>query len=164
MAIRNMAIRNRDTQIKSIKNWNYITCDLNSPLADIKADICKLPFKKFEFDLIICNHVLEHIVNDDIALKNIFYYLEEKGCAILQTPYSKIIDEDYINPSVKTDKDRLNKCYWGEIEKYLIKPSESDIKYFTNSLKDYVKKINQKKHIKKLIFVTFPHKNILIPN
>ena len=64
----------------------------------------------------------------------------------------------------KADKDRLNKCYWGEIEKYLIKPSELDIKYFTNSLKDYVKKINQKKHIKKLIFVTFPHKKHFYTN
>ena len=47
----------------------------------------------------------------------------------------------------KTNKDRLNKCYWGEIEKYLIKPSESDIKYFTNSLKDYVKNLVTHKKI-----------------
>ena len=87
---------------------NYFTSDFLSKNNDLKIDLENESKIDKKFDLIICNHVLEHIVNDDIALKNIFYYLEEKGCAILQTPYSKIIDEDYTNPSVKTDNDRLN--------------------------------------------------------
>ena len=43
------------------KNLDYTTTDLLSPLADVKADICNLPFKDNEYDVILCNHVLEHI-------------------------------------------------------------------------------------------------------
>jgi len=64
----------------------------------------------------------------------------------------------------KMDKDRLIKCRWNVMEKYLIMPSESDVKYFENSIKRYLKKIDQKKHIKKLILVTFPHKKHFYSN
>ena len=64
----------------------------------------------------------------------------------------------------KMDKDRLIKCYWNVMEKYLIMPNESDVKYFENSIKRYLKKIDQKKHIKKLILVTFPHKKHFYSN
>ena len=37
-------------KFKNFENWNYTTCDLNSPLADIKSDICNLPFKNNFFD------------------------------------------------------------------------------------------------------------------
>ena len=46
-------------RFKNMSNLDYVTTDLNSPLADVKADICNLPFKENEFDVILCNHVLE---------------------------------------------------------------------------------------------------------
>ena len=39
-----------------------------------------------------------------------------------------------------------------------MKPNNSEIKYFEDSIREYIKKIEQKKHIKKLILVTAPHK------
>ena len=95
-------------KFKSIKNWNYITCDLNSPLADIKADICKLPFKKFEFDLIICNHVLEHIDNDFKAMEEIYRVLKKNGIGILQVPIDESLsitfeDKTIIDPKIKSE-------------------------------------------------------------
>ena len=66
--------------------------------------------------------------------------------------------------SAKSDKERLKKCYGAEIEEYLINPNDSDIKYFTDSIKEYLEKINQKKHIKKLILVTAPHKKHFYSN
>ena len=55
------------SKFKSFTHWNYTTTDLQSPLADIKADICDLPFENNTYDLILCNHVLEHISNDHMA-------------------------------------------------------------------------------------------------
>jgi len=60
--------------------------------------------------------------------------------------------------NLESDKEKLKKCYGSEIQKYLIDPNDSDIKYFEDSITEYIKKIDQKKHIKKLIFVTAPHK------
>jgi SAM-dependent methyltransferase len=50
------------------KNIDYTTTDLFSPLADVKADICHLPFEDNTYDIILCNHVLEHIPDDTKAM------------------------------------------------------------------------------------------------
>jgi len=57
-----------------------------------------------------------------------------------------------------SEKEKLKKCYWNEMEKYLIESNEADIKYFTKTIEEYIDKINQKKHIQKLILVTFPYR------
>jgi SAM-dependent methyltransferase len=68
------------------QNLNYITSDLESPIADVKADICDLPFKKNEFDIIFCNHVLEHISNDTKAMQELYRVLKPGGFGIFQIP------------------------------------------------------------------------------
>ena len=68
------------------QNLNYITSDLQSPIADVKADICDLPFKENEFDVVFCNHVLEHISNDTIAMQELYRVLKPGGFGIFQIP------------------------------------------------------------------------------
>ena len=68
------------------QNLNYITSDLASPIADVKADICDLPFKENEFDIIFCNHVLEHISNDTKAMQELYRVLKPGGFGIFQIP------------------------------------------------------------------------------
>ena len=58
----------------------------------------------------------------------------------------------------KADKEKLAKCYWGTIEKYLIKHHVTETEYFKNRVKDYLEKMKKKEHIEKIFFVTFPHK------
>lgn len=67
-------------------NLEYITTDLESPLADVKADICNLPFESDAFDVILCNHVLEHIPDDTQAMKELFRVLKPGGMGIFQIP------------------------------------------------------------------------------
>jgi len=74
------------TQFRRLKNIQYTTTDLNSPLADVKADICKLPFEDDAFDVILCNHVLEHIPDDTKAMKELFRILKPGGWGIFQVP------------------------------------------------------------------------------
>ena len=68
------------------QNLNYITSDLESPIADVKADICDLPFKENEFDIVFCNHVLEHISNDKKAMQELYRVLKPGGFGIFQIP------------------------------------------------------------------------------
>ena len=68
------------------QNLNYITSDLESPIADVKADICDLPFKENEFDVVFCNHVLEHISNDTKAMQELYRVLKPGGFGIFQIP------------------------------------------------------------------------------
>ena len=48
-------------KIQKMKNLDYTSADLFSPIVDVKADILDLPFEDESFDVIFCNHVLEHI-------------------------------------------------------------------------------------------------------
>tara|TARA_R110000751_G_scaffold94942_1_gene185348 strand:+ start:2268 stop:3035 length:768 start_codon:yes stop_codon:yes gene_type:complete len=73
-------------RFRNMENLDYTTTDLNSPLADVKADICDLPFDDNTYDIIFCNHVLEHIPNDKKAMLELYRVLKPGGMAILQIP------------------------------------------------------------------------------
>ena len=87
-------------RFRNQKNLDYTTTDLNSPLADVKADICDLPFSDNSFDFILCNHVLEHIPDDTKAMQELYRILKSGGTAILQIPQdlerSKTFEDDSI--------------------------------------------------------------------
>ena len=53
---------------KNQKNLDYTTADLNSPWADVKMDVHDIPFEDNSFDVIMCNHVLEHVQDDSCLL------------------------------------------------------------------------------------------------
>lgn len=91
---------------KTLKNIDYTTTDLNSPLADVKADICDLPFKSQSFDVVLCNHVLEHIPDDIQALKEIFRILKKGGWAVLQIPQDLDRDKTFEDNSITAPKER----------------------------------------------------------
>ena len=73
-------------RFRAMKNLDYTTTDLNSPLADVKADICDLPFEDDSYDVIFCNHVLEHIPDDTKAMQELYRILKPGRMAILQIP------------------------------------------------------------------------------
>ena len=94
---------------KNLKNNNYTTFDLNSPLADIKGDICNLPFKENSFDFILCNHVLEHINDDKKAMKELYRVLNKNGTAILQVPINQKSSKTFEDSSIVDKKERIEK-------------------------------------------------------
>jgi predicted SAM-dependent methyltransferase len=88
------------------KNIDYTTTDLFSPLADVKADICDLPFENNSYDIILCNHVLEHIPDDTKAMQELFRVLKPGGMAILQIPQELARDTTFADDSITDQKER----------------------------------------------------------
>lgn len=93
-------------RFRSLPNLSYTTTDLNSPLADVKADICDLPFEDNAFDFILCNHVLEHIPNDTKAMKELYRILSPGGTAILQIPQDLSRENTFEDNSITSRKER----------------------------------------------------------
>lgn len=93
-------------RFRKMKNLDYTTTDLNSPLADIKADICALPFQENEFDFLICNHVLEHIPDDTKAMQELYRILKPGGTAIIQVPYDDDRKTTFEDNSITDPKER----------------------------------------------------------
>jgi len=93
-------------RFKNMKNLDYTTTDLNSPLADVKADICNLPFKDNSFDVILCNHVLEHIPNDTKAMQELYRVLKVDGMGIFQIPQDLNRDTTFEDNTITDKKER----------------------------------------------------------
>ena len=93
-------------KFKNLKHLEYTTTDLNSPLADVKADICALPFDDDSFDVILCNHVLEHIPDDRKALSELYRILKPSGWGIFQIPQDLKREVTFEDNSITDKKER----------------------------------------------------------
>jgi len=65
---------------------NYITADIESPLAKVKLDVLQMPFAEGEFKVVFCNHVMEHVTDDLQAMHEIYRVLAPGGWGIIQVP------------------------------------------------------------------------------
>lgn len=71
-----------------------------------QMDLTALPLPDNSFDLILCNHVLEHIPNDRQAMRELYRVLRPSGRAILQVPISPILRETFEDFSVTDPAER----------------------------------------------------------
>ena len=87
-------------------NLTYTTADLYSPIADVKADICNLPFDDNSFDVVFCNHVLEHITDDTKAMQELYRVLKPSGMGIFQIPQDLSRTTTFEDDSITDQKER----------------------------------------------------------
>lgn len=71
-------------------------------------DIIKTRFSNESFDVVICNHVLEHILDDVSAMQEIYRILKNGAIAILQVPASQIIEKSIEYGHLDSQSERLN--------------------------------------------------------
>lgn len=93
-------------RFRKMTNLDYVTTDLNSPLADVKADICNLPFKDNEFDVILCNHVLEHIPDDTKAMQELYRIMKVGGIGVFQIPQDLNRETTFEDHNIIDNKER----------------------------------------------------------
>jgi len=91
---------------KNLKNLDYTTADLYSPIVDVKADILELPFDDNSFDIVLCNHVLEHIEDDAKAMNELYRVLKPGGMGIFQIPQDLHLEKTYEDFSITSSKER----------------------------------------------------------
>lgn len=97
-------------RFKKLNNIQYDSIDINSPLAKIKADICDLPIKDNTYDFILCNHVLEHVLDDKKAMSELYRVLKKGGTGIFQVPIDMNRKKTFQDDSI-TDKLERNKIF-----------------------------------------------------
>lgn len=90
---------------------NYITADIESPLAKVKMDIHQIPFPENHFDVVLCNHVLEHVADDIKAMSEIYRVLKPGGYAILQVPFFAPVPEVTFEDNTITDPRAREKAF-----------------------------------------------------
>ena len=93
-------------KFKKMKNLDYTSADLFSPIVDVKADILDLPFEDESFDVIFCNHVLEHIEDDRKAMSELYRVMKKGGWGILQVPMKNSLEKTYEDFTITDPKER----------------------------------------------------------
>ena len=144
------------SRLKKLQHLDYISCDLESPLAEVKADICNLPFDDAYFDWVLCNHVLEHIPNDTKAMQELYRVLKPGGKALLQVPLDPKRDTTFEDNSI-TDKATRTKVF-GQYDHVRIYGKDyfkklSAIGFEVNELQ-YGKTLSEKEHARYAVVKT----------
>lgn len=98
-------------KFKVQKNLNYVTGDLVSPLADLHFDLHSIPLDDNSFDVVFCNHVLEHVDDALQCMRELHRVLRPGGWGIMQVPQDFDRDITYEDTSITSPEDR-EKHFW----------------------------------------------------
>jgi SAM-dependent methyltransferase len=98
-------------RFKKQQNLNYLTGDLVSPIADLHFDLHSIPLEDNRFDVVFCNHVLEHVDDALQCMKELHRVMKPGGWGIMQVPQDLSRDTTYEDPSIVTPEDR-EKHFW----------------------------------------------------
>lgn len=98
-------------RFKAQKNLDYLTGDLVSPLAEIHFDLHHIPLEDNRFDLVFCNHVLEHVDDAMQCMREIYRVMKPGGWAIMQVPQDVSRETTYEDKSITSPEER-EKHFW----------------------------------------------------
>jgi SAM-dependent methyltransferase len=87
----------------------YITADLCSPLARVKMDVQAIPFPDNHFDVIFCNHLLEHVADDRLAMRELYRVLKPGGWGVMQVPVDHSLEVTDEDPAVISPEERTTR-------------------------------------------------------
>jgi predicted SAM-dependent methyltransferase len=97
-----------EAPLRASRNLRYTAADLEPARSNIvKADLTATPFADESFDVILCNHVLEHIVDDRAAISELYRMLKPGGRAIMQHPIDANRATTFEDASIVSPRDRL---------------------------------------------------------
>jgi SAM-dependent methyltransferase len=96
--------------LRQLGSVRYFAADLMpEPYAyasPAKMDVTRIEFPDAEFDWVICNHVLEHVIDDGLAMRELYRVLRPGGRAILQVPISLKLTRTLEDPAIREPGDR----------------------------------------------------------
>ena len=93
-------------KFEALENIDYITADLESPLAKVQADVMDLPFDAGTFDVVFCNHVMEHVEDDIRAMEELLRVMKSGGWAIIQSPVYYELEQTLEDKSITSPAER----------------------------------------------------------
>ena len=106
---------NLSMRIKEQCPSKYIKADIKPKEDDIEVmDATTINANDDTFDFVIANHILEHIPDYKKALYEFYRVLKPGGIAILQTPYSRLLKNNFEDENINTNE--LRNFFYGQVD------------------------------------------------
>lgn len=99
------------SRFKEQKNLNYLTGDLVSPIADMHFDLHDIPLEDNRFEVVFCNHVMEHVDDAIQCMSELHRVMKPGGWGIMQVPQDFSREVTYEDPSITSPEER-EKHFW----------------------------------------------------
>lgn len=93
-------------RLRKLKNLKYVTAEYEAGKADLQLDLTKLDQPDASWDVLIAYHILEHIIDDRAAMREMFRVLRPGGMVILQVPLDPARTEIFEDPKVTAPAER----------------------------------------------------------
>ncbi len=120
-------------KFKLQSNLNYLTADIISPIADMHFDLHEIPLENDRFDVVFCNHVLEHVEDANRCMEELFRVMKPGGFGIMQVPQDFSREVTFEDPNIVSPEDR-EKFYW----------QKDHVRLFGKDYPDWLKKVGFK--------------------
>lgn len=101
-----VALMRKFRQIYTSQSNLYVTADLESPLATLHFDVQQIPLDDESFDILICNHLLEHVESDQKALKELYRVMRHGGWGIILSPIDESRETTFEDDSITDETER----------------------------------------------------------
>lgn len=106
-----------EKRLRKVPYLEYTTSDPQDVRADLRMDITNISLPDGSFDVIHCSHVLEHIQEDEQAMRELARVLSPHGWATILVPI--IADRTFDDPTV-TDPNERARLFgqWDHVRAY----------------------------------------------
>jgi len=105
-----------EERLRALPGVDYVSMDLVRSDVMVRTDLQKLVFADAEFDLVLCNHVLEHVPDDAAALRELFRVTSPGGRVVLSVPgpdpargFPEVLEHTLEDPGLVTPEARMRR-------------------------------------------------------
>ena len=101
-----VALMRKFSRIYAKQPADYVTADLESPLADLHFDIQHIPLEDESFDVVICNHIMEHVEDDRLAMREIMRIMRKGGWGVILSPVDLQREKTFEDDTITDEAER----------------------------------------------------------
>lgn len=101
-----VALMRKFHKIYAAQPADYVTADLESPLADLHFDIQHIPLEDESFDVVICNHIMEHVEDDRLAMREILRIMRKGGWGVILSPVDLQREKTFEDDTITDEAER----------------------------------------------------------
>ena len=105
-----LSLMRRFSKMYAREAERYVTADLESPLADMHFDVQEIPLEDGAFDVVICNHIMEHVEDDRRAMRELHRILRRGGWGVVLSPVEREREYTFEDDSI-TDREERTRIF-----------------------------------------------------